>query len=210
MRCHRTMRRTTWRDLAALGCVFLGLAVATVVWHRSGLILNHTGSMPVGFYRLRPAPGRPGGQLARGATVVWCLPTPLVVEARRRRYLVRGQCPGGVEPILKMVAALPGDTVVVDAIGLTVNGRRLPNSHPVAFDSHGRRLSAVPRGVHVVPPGYAWLWSPHTALSFDSRYYGAVPISGLVGLARPVWVRATRVTSAGASGHLPLAAPVRQ
>jgi conjugative transfer signal peptidase TraF len=190
LRSRRAVARTTWRDFAALGGVFCVLGVATVAYRRSGVMLNHTASMPVGLYRVvRSAGGRITPALRRGDAVVWCLPAPLVAEARRRHYLLRGGCPGDAEPMLKVLGAVPGDTVTVDRLGLAVNGVRLPNSHPLAFDSHGRRLASMPRGEYVVRPGTAWLWSPYHALSFDSRYYGAVPVSGLVGVARPLWIR---------------------
>jgi conjugative transfer signal peptidase TraF len=204
----RALRRTTWRDFAGLAAAFVGLAAAAVLWHRSGLVFNHTASMPVGFYRVQRMQRARGDEpaqrisLTRGVTVVWCLPERLVGQARRRGYLVRGRCPGGVEPMLKTVVAIPGDSVVVDSAGMTVNGWRLPNSRPLTFDSRGRRLTGIPRGKYVVPPGQAWLWSPYHASSFDSRYYGAVPVSGLVGLARPVW---TRRTSTDVARHAPAA-----
>ena len=189
----RVRHRTTRRDFAMLAAILSGVGGATVVWRRSGLVFNHTASMPIGFYRIDRAqrvPSRnPPPQLARGATVVWCLPEALVCEARKRGYLVRGSCPGDAEPMLKVVAAVAGDTVVVDSAGMQVNGRRLPNSRPLRLDSRGLRLSGVAYGTYVVPPDTAWLWSPHHALSFDSRYFGGVPLSGLVGFASPVWVR---------------------
>lgn len=192
VRWRRARRRTTWRDFAALGAVFAGLGVGAIAYQRSGVLLNHTGSMPLGLYRVTRTPrdamtGAP--VLARGARVVWCLPLRLVDEARRRGYLGGGVCPGNVESILKEVAALPGDTVVVDADGMAVNGRRLPNSGPLARDSRGRAITAVPFGRYPVRPGEAWVWSPYTAHSFDSRYYGALPLADLVGVARPLWTQ---------------------
>ena len=193
-RWRRARRRTTWRDFARLGVVFLVLAACGVAYHSSGIVFNHTGSMPIGFYQVRrltagAPPGRAPRELARGALVMWCLPERLIGEARRRGYLGGGACQGGVEPILKTIAAVPGDTVVVDSSGLAVNGRRLPSSHAIARDSRGRPIRAMPPGRYVVGPAEAWVWSPYTPLSFDSRYYGALPFAGLVGFARPVWTR---------------------
>lgn len=192
VRWRRARRRTTWRDFVALGAVFVGLGVAAVAYQRSGVLLNHTGSMPLGLYRVTRAPrdavsGAP--VLTRGTPVVWCLPLRLVGEARHRGYLGAGPCPGGVESILKEVAAIPGDTVLVDSAGMAVNGRRLPNSRPLPFDSRGRPIGAVRAGTYPVRPGEAWVWSPYTPQSFDSRYYGALPLRDLVGVARPLWTR---------------------
>jgi hypothetical protein len=38
----------------------------------------------------------------------------------------------------------------------------------------------------VLRPGQVWLWSPFAARSFDSRYFGPTPASGLVSQLRPV------------------------
>jgi type IV secretory pathway protease TraF len=39
-----------------------------------------------------------------------------------------------------------------------------------------------------VPPGQVWLLSGHDSRSFDSRYFGPVPVANVQGVARPVWV----------------------
>lgn len=199
MRWRRARQRTTWRDFARLGVVFLALAACSLVYHSSGIVFNHTGSMPVGFYQVRrTVESRPESmpqatalahELGPGTVVMWCLPERLVGEAQRRGYLGGGTCPGGVEPILKEIAALPGDTVVVDSLGMAVNGRRLSHSRPLPRDSRGRPLDSMPWSRYVVRPGEAWLWSPYAAHSYDSRYYGALPFVGLVGVARPLWIR---------------------
>jgi type IV secretory pathway protease TraF len=33
--------------------VFLALAACGVAYHSSGIVFNHTGSMPIGFYQVR-------------------------------------------------------------------------------------------------------------------------------------------------------------
>lgn len=96
---------------------------------------------------------------------------------------------GAAEPVLKHVAAVAGDTVVVGASGLTIHGHLLANSRALGRDARGRPAASVAVGVHAVRPATAWLWSPYTMHSFASRYYGAVPVDGWVGVARPVWVR---------------------
>ena len=182
-------------DLSALALVLGIAALAAALWYHAGLLINHTGSMPVGVYRvarLTAADRRAvtEGRLVprRGAVVVWCLPPAVAAVARRRGYVLRGACPGGVEPVLKHVAAVPGDTVVVDASGLRVNGRTLANSRALARDAEGRPAPVVAPGRFVVHVGTAWLWSSYSMRSYDSRYFGAVPLDGWVGRSRPIWV----------------------
>lgn len=187
-----------WRDLGALALALIVVFGAAALWYHSGMLVNHSASMPVGVYRVarltaseRRAVAQ--GQLVppRGAVVVWCLPADVAAAARRRRYVMRGPCPGGAEPVLKRVAAVPGDTVVVDTLGLRVNGRPLPNSRALARDAIGRPAPAVTPGRFVVHAGTAWLWSPYSLHSYDSRYFGAVSTEGWVGLSHPIWIGGT-------------------
>lgn len=192
-------RRCVWNDLGALARALAVVVAAAALWYRAGLLINHTGSMPVGLYRVARLTAAErwevvAGRLIppRGAVVVWCLPPDVSAVARRRRYVLRGSCPGGIEPVLKHVAAVPGDTVVVDASGLRVNGQALTNSRALARDAEARSAPAVTPGRFVVQGGTAWIWSPYSARSYDSRYFGAVPLDGWVGLGRPIWVGGTR------------------
>lgn len=191
-------RRPVWRDLGALALALIAVTGAATLWYGSGLLVNHSRSMPLGVYRvarLTPAERRAvvEGRLVppRGAAVVWCLPPDIAVVARRRGYVMRGSCPGGAEPVLKHIAAVPGDTVVVDTSGLRVNGRPLANSRALARDANGRPAPAVMPGRFVVHAGTAWLWSPYSLHSYDSRYFGAVSTEGWVGLSHPIWVGGT-------------------
>ena len=193
-KCYRV-----WTDLGALA-VALGFVTAfAALWYRAGILVNHSGSMPIGVYRVVRLTGAEQRAVAagrlippRGAVVVWCLPPDVAFVARRRGYVLRGSCPGGVEPVLKHVAAVPGDTVVVNAAGLWVNGRALVNSRALARDAQGRSADAVASGQFVVQAGTAWLWSPYSERSYDSRYFGAVPLDGWVGLSRPIGVGEAR------------------
>ena len=184
------------RSFVRLGIAFGTLGATASGWYHLGLLVNHTGSLPIGLYRVErlsdaERAAAAGGRLAppRGAVVVWCLPADVAALGRRRGYLVRGSCPGGAEPVLKHIAAVAGDTVVVGANGLRVDGHLLANSGVLSRDARGRPMIPITPGIYPVRFGTAWLWSPYTVHSFDSRYFGAVPLDGWVGVAHPVWVR---------------------
>jgi len=137
-----------------------------------------TPSVPPGLYLLtHRAP-------VRGGWVVVCLPEDVARRGRRRGYLGAGRCPGGASEVLKRVAALPGDEVIVSPLGLVVDGQPLPRTARRARDSAGRPLPAIPAGVYPVAPGTAWLYSDHHPRSWDSRYYGPVPLAGVRSTAR--------------------------
>ena len=95
----------------------------------------------------------------------FCLEGEFAELALERGYLEPGSCRSGLRPLLKRLAALPGDSVD-------------PYSLPIcAVDSHGRPMSpALAPGV--VPPGMALVLADHPG-SFDSRYFGFVPLESL-------------------------------
>lgn len=160
---HRVSRLTWW----ACG-VFGFLAVCTV----AGVRLNLTGSLPIGLYVVTHGPP------VRGAVVLVCLPETWAELASRRGYVPNGNsCPGGMMPVGKPVFALPGDTVEVTATGLTLNGRPVANTRPLPFDRRGRPLPRLEAGAHVVGAGELWIVSRYSPFSFDSRYFGAVPLA---------------------------------
>ena len=161
----------------------LTLVVATV--EGAGLRLQHTASLPKGVYRV--VRGTPPARLLKpGAIGLWCLPSGVAEWANARGYLRPGRCPSGVEPLAKMVLATTGDTVDFDGSGVRVGGRVMPYTQPVLRDAAGRSLTPVPFGRYVLRAGQAWVWSPYTPRSFDSRYIGPLPPSTLIGVVRPV------------------------
>ena len=149
----------------------------------SGLRLNLTSSMPVGLYVSTRGP------LAHGSIVLTCLPDDVTREAMIRGYLpLGGSCPHGAMPVGKPVLALSGDTVVVTATAIVLNGVPVPNSGSLSWDRNGRPLPVLQRGVYYVSLGELWLVSTHSPFSFDSRYFGAVKTAQIRGHVRPLLV----------------------
>ncbi len=170
-------RRRVVLFLAGAGGVIFGLAV---IAHMGGYRLNLTPSEPLGLWRIE-ALNRP---VVTGDLVFVCPPaTAMFEEARRRGYLRRGLCAGGFAPLIKTVAALPGQHVeITDHV--VINGHPIGASTVRSTDGEGRTITPDPGGV--VPSGHLFLHSSF-ASSYDSRYFGPVPDTGLLGLARPVF-----------------------
>jgi conjugative transfer signal peptidase TraF len=142
--------------------------------------VNLSPSLPRGLYRPVSLPP------ARGRLVAACLPLSIARIGRARSYLPPGPCAGGSAPVLKILAALPGDRVEITASGILVNGFRLRNSGAHAADSHGRPLTPVPVGRYRLRGCY-WLAAPHPD-SWDSRYYGCLPREALREVLIPWWI----------------------
>lgn len=158
-----SLRRLARRALFA----GLWLALFFALLFGAGLRFNPTPSLPKGVYRI--VPGIP----ERNELVSFCLEGEFAELALERGYLEPGSCPSGLRPLLKRLAALPGDSVD-------------PYSHPIcAVDSHGRSMApALVPGV--VPPGMALVLADHPG-SFDSRYFGFVPLDSLQRV-KPIFV----------------------
>ena len=135
------------------------------------LVWNLSASLPRGLYRREPAVVP-----RRGAVV--CFPPPPAAAAliAERAYLPPGAS------LLKVIVALPGDRVCIDDGSFRANGEGFG---PVArHDSAGRDLAPF-RFCGVVPAGSAFV-ATRAPLSFDSRYFGPVPLSSLT-VVVPLW-----------------------
>src|SRR5262249_13671718 len=104
-----------------------------------------------------------------------------------RGYLGPGPCPGGAQPVLKRVIAVAGDVVDLDEAGATATAVLPIRQLITDRDRSGRPLPHVPLGRHVVQPGHVWLAGSGHDRSWDSRYFGPVPVAGVRGVARPIF-----------------------
>jgi len=171
-----TRQRCTIAILGAGTALVVGIVIAG--WC-AGLRLNMTPSYPRGLWRIE-ALDRPA---AVGDLVFICPPDTAAFErAFDRGYIRRGLCAGGLSPLIKTVAAVGGQQVDV-ADQVSIDGRSLPSSIVHHADAAGRPLSPFAGGV--VPAGELFLHSDFAG-SYDSRYFGPIPSSGVLGLARPI------------------------
>ena len=143
----------------------------------AGYRLNVTRSLPVGLYRMT------GGPVQRGELAAFCLEDAESISlAQERGYLAAGSCPSGLRPLLKVVFGLAGDVVGIEKGLIAVNGHSLAGTAVVSRDSKGRPAPSSRLVPGVIAPGKVLVLSPHHSGSFDSRYFGLVPLAAL----RPV------------------------
>jgi type IV secretory pathway protease TraF len=96
-----------------------------------------------------------------------------------RRYLALGV------PLIKHVAALPGQLVCRSGLAITVNG--IAEAQALDCDKRGRKLP-VWQGCRTVQSGEVFLMNGGVPDSFDGRYFGPVPDSTVIGSATPLWL----------------------
>lgn len=146
----------------------------------AGIRINASPSLPLGLYV-------PTSE-AHAPLVEFCPPEPYASLAIQRGYRTEGVCRDGATPLLKPIVAREGDWVEVSDAGVRVNGRLLPNSAPRASDTSGRPMPTLPRYTHRVAPGTVWVVSSYNPRSFDSRYFGPIPIRSITAKLRPIVV----------------------
>ncbi|MBF0482612.1 MAG: conjugative transfer signal peptidase TraF [Desulfovibrionaceae bacterium] len=160
--------------LKLLLCCLLLLVAGLALFH-AGVRINLTASMPRGLYLL--VPGNPW----RGDVVSFCLDDPFYAGlAQERGYLRSGACPGGLEPLLKTLAGVPGDSLEISPEGVWVDGHLEPNSRLVISDSHGRPMPvSTSLGFERIPSGMGLVLSSDHPGGFDGRYFGLQPLASL-------------------------------
>ncbi|MGN7755738.1 conjugative transfer signal peptidase TraF [Sinorhizobium sp. 22678] len=163
--------------LLVVAAFIVGGSVAAAII--GGYRINLTPSEPLGLWRIAVL-----NRAAKAGDLVFICPpqTPVMREARARGYLRFGTCPGGVAPLIKTVIAVPRQHVEIGA-GVTIDGQAIPFSDVAQRDGKGRPM--VPYFGGAVPAQSVFLHSPYRS-SYDSRYFGPLPVSGILGLAQPV------------------------
>jgi conjugative transfer signal peptidase TraF len=144
----------------------------------AGIRINTSPSLPLGLYRVTSE--------VQESLVEFCPAEPFASLAIERGYRNRGTCPDEAAPLLKPVVARVGDFVYLSGRGMEVNGRLLPNTAPLAVDTKGRPLVHWQFGRYAVPLGKLWVASSYNGRSFDSRYFGPVPVRSVRERLRPL------------------------
>lgn len=180
-----TARTRTCMALVLLSvCGLTALAWASLASPLPRLVYNASDSMAVGWYRVDP-PEHRAGSLSRalhvGSLVLVRLPADAAALAAQRGYL-----PAHV-PLLKLVRAVaPQKVCVTDGI-VRVDGLQVVAA--LSTDRMGRPLHAWPF-CRQLRPDELFLLSVTNGASFDSRYFGPVRASAVLGIALPIWLKA--------------------
>ena len=159
------------------------LLISLLAFWLFGFRVNFTSSMPVGIYLI----GAESAQ--RDDMVTFCLPSDnqFSALAKERTYLQSGLCPSGRQPLLKILAGVPGDLVEISESGIALNGAPLADTKRPSHDRRGRPLPDPLLSNGVIPDGLALVISNEHDGGFDSRHFGLVPLSSLH-VVRPILI----------------------
>ena len=158
------------RILAAMAAGAL-FTVAPLHGRTPWLVWNASPSVPLGLYRIDPGPVR------RSDLVLIRLPPDVAELAARRNYLPKSTY------LIKFVLAVAGDQVC--RLGDRIFVRGVLAARALTRDSLGRPMPSW-QGCRQLASGDLFLLADNQQ-SFDSRYFGVVSASDVVGRAVPLW-----------------------
>ena len=153
--------------------VAISLLLSTIGGTTPHYIWNASNSVPIGLYRIQATT-----RLAVTELVAVQPPDLLAAFLDLNGYL-----PIGV-PMLKRVLALPGQTVCRNGLKIAVDGVDVGEARD--RDGQNRPLP-VWHGCRVIADGDVFVMNWQSADSLDSRYFGPLPASAVIGRAVPVW-----------------------
>jgi len=167
------------RRNALLVCMGISVTalVAPGVWQaRTRIAYNPSDSVARGWYRITPdvVPD----SLRVGSIVLARLPDSVAAFAAQRGYL-----PSDV-PILKRIGAVAPQSVCVRAQVVRIDRDAVATTR--LHDGAHRPLSAWAQ-CRPLAGGELFLLSNTNPVSFDSRYFGPIDSSAVLGVARPLW-----------------------
>ena len=163
-----------------VAAMLLGASMLAFSWcaHPTPWLLwNASASVPIGLYAVHPA-----GPLHVGQLLIVSPPAPLARFLEARRYL-----PIGV-PLIKHVAALPGQTVCRLGRTITVDG--IVQAEALDRDRRGRALP-IWQGCQKIALYEIFLLNSGVPDSLDGRYFGPLPDTTIIGRATPLWIPGT-------------------
>jgi conjugative transfer signal peptidase TraF len=163
---------------ARCGTIFTTFAATVLLLSTIGgapprYIWNASHSVPIGLYRLQPV-----AKLTVMELVAVQPPDLLAAFLDLNGYLPIGL------PMLKRVLALPGQTVCRHGLTIAVDGIDVGQAQE--RDGRGRPLP-VWHGCRAIADGDVFVMNWQSADSLDSRYFGPLPASAVIGKAIPIW-----------------------
>jgi conjugative transfer signal peptidase TraF len=163
-------------SFAWMGVGLVALSLPALMTMPLTIVYNPSDSAPRGWYRIGHLDHAKSMQV--GGIVLATIPADAAALAARRGYL-----PTGV-PILKRIGAVAPQSVCVREHTVYIDGAAVATVR--TLDGMQRPLP-VWRQCRVLADNELFLLGVTHPASFDSRYFGPIATSAVVGIARPIW-----------------------
>jgi signal peptidase I len=99
----------------------------------------------------------------------------------------KGELASNINDLIKRVVALPGETVTIADNQVSINGRPLEEPYLPKGTSiqpvTGGKYACTPAAPCKIPAGQIWVMGDNRTNSEDSRYFGPIPESSVLGRA---------------------------
>ncbi|ABM39455.1 peptidase [Janthinobacterium lividum] len=159
-------------------CGLAAMAWASFAMPSAHVVYNPSNSVPVGWYRIESVTS-PADSLHVGSIVLARLPAEAAALAAQRGYL-----PPHI-PLLKRIGAVaPQDVCIVNGV-VRIDG--VPVAAVLRTDRMGRPLLSWQQ-CRALAEGELFLLSVTNPASFDSRYFGPIAASAVIGTAQSVYL----------------------
>ena len=155
--------------LIVMAAATIAITISAIAPMPLTLVWNASVSMPIGLYAIGPVE-----QPSVGDRVAIDVTGPLATFLSTRGYL-----PVGV-PLIKPIAAITGQRIC--RTGRTISVDETDTAEALDRDRWGRALPTW-RGCRVIAAGEVFLMNARVRDSLDGRYFGAIPISAIIGRA---------------------------
>ena len=152
----------------------LGIEFGSAFTPSPKLIWNASASAPIGFYAVLPS-----HPLKDGDFVVAMPPDALAAVFAARHYLPKGV------PLLKHIAALPGQIVCRRGAVITIDGIAIASA--LTRDPRRSAIAHLARLPRDFSRTKIFLLNRDVRDSLDGRYFGPLPMASLIGRAKPLW-----------------------
>lgn len=167
----------------------MGVGATSLVPVPLKLVWNASASAPIGLYAI---------ESARPIEITDLL--AVVPPAALAHFMVERGYVGRDVPLMKRVAALPGQEVCRSGAAITVDGVFYGDA--LERDRMERSLP-VWQGCRRISVGELFLMNFDVRDSFDGRYFGPLPVGSVIGRAMPLY------TDEAGDGHFVWCAPTR-
>ena len=176
------MRRRSALILTGLAIAMMG--AASVLVDQNRLIWNRTESAPIGLY------WRSDGPLTLNGWAV------VSASSEAARWTSENGFTGTDWPLVKRIAALPGDEICREGNAISINHVRFAEA--LESDSLGRQMP-VWHSCSILAEDEVFLLNSHPR-SIDGRYFGPTKVSDIGGSIRLLWTWDKQTTDMSVQG----------
>ena len=155
--------------------------IVIILFKMNGYILNNTSSYPIGIYKIIKT-----NFYKKGTLVSFCAPENDTIEKLVRFGFAPANetCKNGTPVLLKKIVAVENDYIELKDNHIYINSALQPKSKIFLVGSGGNILER--QNNQTIKKGYFWAMSDYNERSYDSRYFGQIPLKNIKGTAVPI------------------------